>query len=420
MTDPRSELPFSRWWLVVVSALALGAVGTYQFVWSSIRVSLGSALGTTETGLGTVFTVFLIFQSLSQFPAGWVRDRYGPRIPLLIGTPLLVAGYVWTGSASALWEVLVAYGLGGVGSGIVYTVAVNTPVKWFTDRRGLATGAVMTAYSGVSFLLIPVVRQGVQTALGETLTLLGVGVGAAALLGAIVLSDPSDASDSTESTENSPATDDSTTTDPTEYGWRETIKTWQFWLLYGVFVVINGAGLMLIGKVVAYAEVLALPAAVATASASVVAFSDSLGMALIGAVSDRFGRVRTVGISLVLSGIALAGAAVAGAGATAWLFAGLAGAAALFRSPAFAIFPSLVGDYYGQSHSSENYALLYTGKVWGSVLGGTVASVLVVSLGWTTSFLLAAGGLVLAGIVTLPLRPPTREEPAETATTPAN
>jgi len=399
----------SRVTLIAVAALAIGAAGTYQFVWSSLRLPLGSTLGASEASLGTVFTVFLVFQSLSQFPVGWVRDRYGPRVPLLVGAPLLAAGYAGTAFAGSLPVVYAAYAVGGVGCGAVYTVAVNTPVKWFTERRGLATGVVTMSYSGVSFLLIPIVRRGVESALAETLLVLGAGVGLVGLVAAAVVRDPPDGVAGDTAGDDEPATDTGRTATETEAaaaGWREAVQTWQFWLLYAVMIVVNGVGLMLIGKVVAYADALGLPGAVATAGASVVAFADAAGIVTVGGLSDRYGRVRTLSVSLVCAGLALLAATVAGDAGAAWPFAALVGLAALFRSPTFAIFPTLVGEYYGAARSSENYALLYTGKVWGSVFGGTVASLLVVSVGWTTSFRVAAVVLAVAGAATGLLRPP--------------
>ncbi len=398
----------SRVTLIAVAALAIGAAGTYQFVWSSLRLPLGSSLGASEASLGTVFTVFLVFQSLSQFPVGWVRDRYGPRVPLLVGAPLLAAGYAGTAFAGSLPVVYASYAVGGVGCGAVYTVAVNTPVKWFTERRGLATGVVTMSYSGVSFLLIPVVRRGVESALAGTLLALGAGVGSVGLLAAAVVRDPPEGV--ADTADDDPATDGGETTTGAETvaatGWRETVRTWQFWLLYAVMIVVNGVGLMLIGKVVAYADALGLPGAVATAGASVVAFADAAGIVTVGGLSDRYGRVRTLSVSLVCAGLALLAATVAGDAGAAWVFAALVGLAALFRSPTFAVFPTLVGEYYGAARSSENYALLYTGKVWGSVFGGTVASLLVVSVGWSASFRLAAVVLAVAGVATGLLRPP--------------
>lgn len=72
------------------------------------------------------------------------------------------------------------------------------------------------------------------------------------------------------------------------------------------------------------------------------------------------------------------------------------------------MFPGLVGEYYGTANSSETYAALYTGKLWGSVLGGVVTSVLIASLGWSQSFLLGAGVLALAGVAMFAVRPVER------------
>ncbi|MFB6119824.1 MAG: MFS transporter [Halobacteriaceae archaeon] len=217
----------SPWLLVAVAALAMGAAGTYQFVWSSIRPALATQVGATETSLGTVFTIYVVAQTLSQFPAGRFRDRHGPRVPMLVGALLLAGGYVGTGLATATTAVYVAYGAGGAGAGICYTVAVNTPVKWFTERRGLATGVVTLMYSGLSVLFIPFVREGVATDFTGTLVAVGAVTGLAALLGAIVLRDPERATDGGEPD----ADPDSDPDSERAHGWREAIRTWQFWVL---------------------------------------------------------------------------------------------------------------------------------------------------------------------------------------------
>ena len=398
--------PRSRGLLVGVAAVLMGMGGAYQFVWSSIRLPLGSGIGASEAALGTVFTLFVVFQTLSQFPAGWVRDRWGPRWPLLVGAVLLFAGFAGTGQSSSLLPVLVFYSLGGIGAGIVYTVAVNTPVKWFTERPGLATGAVTMAYSGLSVLLIPGVRRGIAVDLPGTLLALGALAGGVAVVAAAVVRDPPRLRAGTHGERpTSEATAEAGGSDPA-YRWHETVRTWQFWLLYAVFVALTGVGLMVIGKAVALATALELSAAAATGSASVIALSDSAGILVGGAVSDRFRREHTAGAALALTGLALAGAVHLGARGHAVGFVGLLGAAAFFRSPAFAIFPVLVGEYYGDRHSSTNYAALFTAKLWGGLLGGTVASTLVVGLGWTETFLVAAAVAIAAGVATLALDPP--------------
>jgi len=402
----------SRWTLVAMAAAAMGVAGTYQFVWSSIRVPLGTRLAVPEAALGTVFTLFVVFQTVSQFPAGWVRDRYGPRPPTVAGAVLLVVGYALVAVAGGLPVVALGYALGGVGAGVVYTVSLNTAVKWFDDRRGLATGIVGMAYAGLSVLVIPVLRGTIETEFAGTLLALAALSGVVAVVAAAVLRDPPVADGAGpgegDADANRSAVDGVERATP----WRATVRTWQFWLLYFAFVVVNGVGLMVIGKVVAYAGALELTAATATAGASVVAIADASGIVVVSGLSDRLGRERTSAASIVLSGLALLGAVRAGDAGLDLAFVALIGVTAFFRSPVFATFPSLVGEYYGTARSSENYAVLYTAKLWGGIVGGAVASRLVIVVGWSPSFLLGGALLVAAGLALSLLRPPRTDRGA--------
>ena len=404
-----SKGPMSRWLLVMVATVAMGMAGTYQFAWSSIRIPLGTRLGTSETAMGTVFTLFIILQTISQFPVGWVRDRWGPRIPMTVGALLLIGGYAGTSWAPTITYVYLFYGIAGIGVGTVYTVAINTPVKWFTERRGLATGVVGFAYAGLSFVLIPFIREGITDTFSRTMVGLAALVGILTLAAVPFLRDPETNKEATtgQQTEaNSSTANNAEGAMPEEkgYTWRETIRTWQFWLLYLVFIVINGVGLMVIAKVVAFAEAMSIPA-VATGAASLVALGDGAGVLVGGSASDWVGRERTITVSLIVCGVCLAAATAAAVGGFPVAFLALIAAAAFFRSPVFAVFPSLVGDYYGTGHSSENYALLYSSKLWGGVVGGTVTSALIVRFGWDATFLLGAVLLVFAGFGTYFLRP---------------
>lgn len=100
----------------------------------------------------------------------------------------------------------------------------------------------------------------------------------------------------------------------------------------------------------------------------------------------------------------LAGASLAAVNGGAVAHVGLITAASFFRSPVFSVIPSLAGDYYGTSHDSKNYALLYSSKLRGGAVGGTATSAAIVRLGWHPTFLLGAGLLVVAAATTF-LRP---------------
>ena len=408
MTDRHGSLPFSRWWLIASGTLAMGIAGTFQFVWSSIRGPLGSQIGATEATLGTLFTIVIATQTIAQFPAGWVRDRYGPKLPTLAGGILIAAGYGGLATATTPIGAGVAAAAGGAGAGAIYTIAVNTPIKWFDERRGLATGILTMSYALLSFALIPVVRRDLLGGLEVTLVAFGVVAVLVCLLAAVVLRDPEDGSESAEAAGTDGGESETRSAEP--YQWRQAVRTRQFWLLYVVFIVVNGVGLMLIGKVITFAETLGLSAATATAGASIVAVADGAGGLIVGGLSDRFGPLRTVGTALLVSAAGIAGAVVAGTQGVGLLFVAAVAVAGFFRSPAFAIFPAVVGEFYGRAYSSENYAVLYTAKLWGSVFAGTVASVLIATIGWSESFLLGAGLLGLAGLVVFTIDPVDRAD----------
>ena len=403
MATRHNSLPFSRWWLFAGGALAMGMAGTFQFVWSSIRAPLGTQIGTTEATLGTLFTVVIAAQTVAQFPAGWVRDRYGPRIPTLAGAVLIAGGYVWLSVVSSPISAGLAVAAGGSGAGAIYTVAVNTPVKWFNDYQGLATGAMTMSYALLSFGLIPVARRNLLGTFQRTLLSFAVLAAFACLLAAIVLRDPQGDPDSDGAAGREGSS-------PRAYNWTDAVRTWQFWVFYVVFVVVNGVGLMLIGKLIAFADALGLSAGTATLAASVIAVADGSGGLVVGGLSDRVGSLRTLGVSLLLSALGIAGAVAVGTRGAAPTFVVCIAVAGFFRSPAFAIFPTLVGDYYGRTYSSENYAVLYTAKLWGSLFAGSVASVLTTRVGWSATFLLGAALMGLAGLSLFAVQPIVRVE----------
>ena len=153
-----SILGFSRWWQIVAAAGMMAAVSPYQYVWSSIEQPLAASLDIGLPALGAVFSFYVVFQSLSQFPAGKWRDSRGPGALTFLAALLAGGGYIGLAYATAVWQLYLLHSVGAVGVGIVYTVAVNTAVKWFPDRTGLTTGIGTMAFAGGSALVVPYVR----------------------------------------------------------------------------------------------------------------------------------------------------------------------------------------------------------------------------------------------------------------------
>ena len=399
----REHLGHSRWWLVVAAALMMGVVGPYQYVWTAIETPIAERLDASLARIGVVFTLFVVFQAGSQFPVGWYRDRHGPRAISVVAGVLAGGGYVGLAYATAVWQVYLLYSLGAVGVGIVYTVAVNTALKWFPDRRGLTTGIGTMAFAGGSAAFVPVVRAfATPTGYPVVLQWMGVLIGVVVVACAFLLRDPPD------SWYGATGDTDAETTDGGRSDFRpsEMVRTWQFWLMYVMFVAASGAGLMLTAKVVQFAGALGLAAVTATVAATALPLSGGIGRLVVGDLSDRIDRRRAMAASFLLCGLGLVAVVAFGLAGTGVAFVAAVVVATFFWSPQYTLFPSLVGDFYGERHSSANYALLYSGKMWGGVHGGVVAGWLATTLGWTTTFLLGGALATGAGLAALVLRRP--------------
>jgi MFS family permease len=104
----------------------------------------------------TTFTTALVLLGLSAaFMGPWV-ERRGPRVTatasaLFFGTGLLIGG-----AGLAIGQPLIVFLgmgiIGGIGCGLGYIAPVSTLVKWFPDRRGMATGMAIMGFGGGAFL----------------------------------------------------------------------------------------------------------------------------------------------------------------------------------------------------------------------------------------------------------------------------
>jgi OFA family oxalate/formate antiporter-like MFS transporter len=418
----KQELGFSRWWQIVAAVVMMGLISPYQYVWTSIEGPLSQALNVEQAAIGLVFTLFVIFQAGSQVPVGWWRDRHGPRGLTLLAGILAGGGYLGLAVATSVWQLYLFYSLGAIGVGIVYTVAVNTALKWFPDRRGLTTGLGTMAFAAGSALVVGyVIENATPTGYSEVLTNMGLVIGVGILVGALVLRDPpKDWLDDAEATagqgasekgaESSASTDGGVSAySNRQYRSKEMLRTWQFWLMYGMFVGVSAAGLMLTAKIVQFAQYFELTEDIVILSATALPIAGGVGRLVMGWLSDRVDRERAMFTSFTLCGLGLFAVTYLGASGFEYAFIGAVAVATFFWSPQYTLFPSVVGDYYGTEHSSANYAYLYTGKMWGGLFGGAVAGFLVSTTSWTTTFTIGGALAVLAGVAALVLHEPQEE-----------
>ncbi|TIO05980.1 OFA family MFS transporter [Mesorhizobium sp.] len=171
---------FNRW-LVPPAALAIhlciGMAYGFSVFWLPLSRSLGidqpvacadlnllSALFTTScdwrvADLGWMYTLFFVFLgSAAAIWGGWL-ERAGPRkagVASMIcwcGGMVIAAFGVITHQLWIMW--LGAGVIGGIGLGLGYISPVSTLIKWFPDRRGMATGMAIMGFGGGAMIGAP-------------------------------------------------------------------------------------------------------------------------------------------------------------------------------------------------------------------------------------------------------------------------
>ena len=155
---PRQIESFNRW-LIPVGAVAVHICIGSVYAWSTFNRPILQLFPNDPWWFSppyTTFTTALVLLGLSAaFGGPWV-ERRGPRVAATAAALFFGTGLVIGGIGLALQQsVLVFLGMGfigGIGCGLGYISPVSTLVKWFPDRRGMATGMAIMGFGGGAFL----------------------------------------------------------------------------------------------------------------------------------------------------------------------------------------------------------------------------------------------------------------------------
>src|SRR5271155_5803560 len=149
---------FNRWMIPVAAVATHICIGSV-YAWSTFNRPIKAIFPHSPWWFSPPYTTFstaLVLLGLSAaFGGRWV-ERRGPRAAATAAAVLFGSGLVIGGIGLALKQsFLVFLGMGvigGMGAGFGYIAPVSTLVKWFPDRRGMATGMAIMGFGGGAFL----------------------------------------------------------------------------------------------------------------------------------------------------------------------------------------------------------------------------------------------------------------------------
>src|ERR1051325_9849785 len=159
----------NRWVILFFSVVSMIAVANFQYGWTLFVTPLQKQLKAEAALIQVTFTVFVLLETWLVPFEGWLVDKFGPRLLVMLGGVFAGLGWVLSARASSLTGLYLAYAIAGQGAGIVYGTAIGSALKWFPDHRGLAAGLTAAGFgAGSAFTVMPISNminsQGYQAA----------------------------------------------------------------------------------------------------------------------------------------------------------------------------------------------------------------------------------------------------------------
>jgi MFS transporter, OFA family, oxalate/formate antiporter len=387
----------NRWFQLGASLIAMIMIANLQYSWTLFVGPLQRGTGWKLSDIQFAFTLFILFQTWVQPFDGWLIDRLGPRGFVTAAGVLCGLGWAGMGYATSLPILYVLYCLAGTGAAFVYSGSVGSALKWFKERRGLASGIMTAGFGGGTALFIPFI-QSMISGNGYRATFVATGIlqGIVIAVVAQFLRHPPAAPAPAK-----PESKVAAAVEKKQFTTMEVLRTPQFYLMYVAFVLMATGGLLVTANAGPMARSWGFSI---TLAATLSPLANGAARILWGWASDRLGRENTMMVTFVLQALCLVAVGTLGQRSTAWFVTTLI-AVYFTWGQIYSLFPSTSADYFGTKHATSNYAVLYTAKGVASIIGAYVAALVYErSGGWAMGFYGSAVMALVAAVLAYGLR----------------
>jgi OFA family oxalate/formate antiporter-like MFS transporter len=166
-------------WLIAAAAVGIHISIGSVYAWSVFTKPLINQFGWSLSDVQFTFSLAILFLGLSAAFMGHFVEKFGPRMSGTLAAICFGLGIAGSGLAIQTGSLILLYlfygVLGGIGLGVGYITPVSSLVKWFPDRRGLATGLAIMGFGFASLISSPImVRLINSVGIANTFYILGV------------------------------------------------------------------------------------------------------------------------------------------------------------------------------------------------------------------------------------------------------
>ena len=405
---------FFGWWIVAASGgLQWLAAVLWMQSYGAYVVVLQGDFGWSKTLMAGAFALTRIESGILGPLQGWLVDRFGPRIILLIGILLFGVGFMLFSQVDSLLGFYLTFALIALGSSLGgFATLMVSIVNWFDQHRAKAVSISQMGYS-VGGLSVPAIIFCLEAFGWRTTAFLsGVLVIVVSLpLVSLVRHRPEDygeVADGVRSADQAAAAKLSSSEDFTA---RQAMRTWSFWLIsFGHAFALLTVSSLLVHLVPHLTEGLDYSLAAAGLVVALMTACQLVGQVVGGYLGDRFDKRLICVLCMVAhcAGLLLVAFAV-----DLWmvvLFAALHGVAWGIRGPQMV---ALRADYFGPSSFGTimgfSSLVVMLGMSGGPIVAGYMADV---SGDYQSGFTLLALMALVGSLCFLLARPPRRRRTA--------
>jgi OFA family oxalate/formate antiporter-like MFS transporter len=385
-------------------------IANLQYGWTLFVHPINDKYGWGRSAIQVAFTIFILAETWLVPLEGWLVDRLGPRWFVFAGGVLAAVGWAINSAADSLLLLYLGAVVSGVGAACVYGTCVGNALKWFPDRRGLATGLTAMGYGmGTAFTVIPIQETIHHYGYQAAFLWFGLGQGIVVCLACLVMAAPHPG--------DAPVPSGRIHQTARDFTPAEMLRSPRFWMLYVMLVLVAAGGLMFTAQMAPIArdfQVDGLPVTLLGITLPALTFAIALDRVTNGItrpfsgwISDRLGRENTMFVIFALEAVGIW--AFDAWGRDPVLFVILGGVVFFAWGELASLFPTTCTDYFGTRYATTNAGILYTGKGVASLLV-PLASVLAAATGdWHAVFVITIAMNAAAAVIAIAVLRPMRE-----------
>ena len=403
----KTGLMNNPWVILAAGVLGMAMISSLQYSWALFVPDILKSNPTfTKVKIQAAFATFIACMTFAGPLTGYLMDKFGTKIFFSLAAILVAVGWGGIGTQDNVLAMCIFYGMSGIGASFVYTGGIAASLKWFPKKRGTASGFMAFGFgSGAALfgwlITILVASYGYKTAFLCT----GIGFAVILLLVAQVLRFPEATGAAETADSDKPKQAEAKSCTPAEM-----FMTGQFYLIYGMFVLMAVGYMFLTPNIKLMANDYKIPAAIFTISFTAYTAANGIGRIVWGMISDKIGRENAVFIDFIACGLLYILLPFVSNNPYAFMI--VITVAFFCTGPMFAFFPPITDDRFGEKYLSTNYGIMYTAKGIGGMIGPTFITALALyyaksqgyEIGWTVGCSVIGAAAIASGIGALILK----------------